>query len=70
MFTIEQIKAAHSKVKSGADFPAYIQDLKSIGITSYDAFVSDGRTIYKGLNNFQVDSTPKYESLKIATTSN
>jgi hypothetical protein len=24
MFTIEQIKEAHSKVKSGADFPVYI----------------------------------------------
>ena len=23
MFTIEQIKTAHSKVKSGADFPTY-----------------------------------------------
>ncbi len=28
MFTVEQIKTAHSKVKSGADFPAYIQDIK------------------------------------------
>lgn len=27
MFTLDQIKAAHNKVKSGADFPAYIQDL-------------------------------------------
>jgi hypothetical protein len=24
LFTIEQIKAAHSKVKSGADFPALL----------------------------------------------
>ena len=28
MFTENQIKETHSKVKSGADFPAYIQDLK------------------------------------------
>lgn len=28
MFTITQIENAHSKVKSGADFPKYIQDLK------------------------------------------
>ena len=27
MFTIAQIKEAHDKVKSGADFPKYIQDL-------------------------------------------
>jgi hypothetical protein len=28
MFTIEQIKAAHNKLKSGSDFPAYFQELK------------------------------------------
>lgn len=33
MFTVEQIKTAHSKVKSGADFPAYIQDIKKLGVT-------------------------------------
>lgn len=27
MFILDQIKAAHSKVKSGGDFPTYIQDL-------------------------------------------
>ena len=27
MFTIKQIKDAHSKVKSGADFPKYMQDI-------------------------------------------
>lgn len=32
MFTIEQIKEAHSKVKSGADFPNYIQDLIILGV--------------------------------------
>ncbi len=29
MFTVEQIKAAHSKVKSGADFPSYIKEIKT-----------------------------------------
>ena len=33
MFTVEQIKAAHSKVKSGADFPSYIKEIKSLGVT-------------------------------------
>ncbi|WP_449397691.1 hypothetical protein [Chryseobacterium wanjuense] len=30
-FTIEQIKAEHQKVKSGADFPRYIQAIKDLG---------------------------------------
>lgn len=29
MFTVEQIKAAHSKVKTGADFPAYIKEIRT-----------------------------------------
>lgn len=41
MFTIEQIKAAHSKVKSGADFPSYIREIKQLGVTGYEVSVSD-----------------------------
>jgi hypothetical protein len=35
MCTVAQIKAAHSKVKSGADFPAYIKESKALGVTQY-----------------------------------
>lgn len=66
MFTTEQIKAAHSKVKSGADFPAYIQELKQLGVVSYDSYVSDGHTDYIGDNDFKTTSLAKYESLIIA----
>ncbi len=44
MFILDQIEAAHSKVKSGADFPEYIKELKQFGVTSYETFVSDGHT--------------------------
>lgn len=44
MFTVEQIKTAHSKVKTGADFAAYIQELKYIGVTYYETSLSDGHT--------------------------
>ena len=30
MFTLEQIKQAHSQVESGADFPSYIQEIKKL----------------------------------------
>ena len=66
MFTIEQIKTAHSKVKSGADFPSYIQDLKQLGVTSYDSYVSDGHTNYFGENDFKITSPAKYETIAIA----
>jgi len=69
MFTLDQIKTAHSKVKSGADFPAYIQDLKKLGVTSYETFVADGHTDYYGANQNKTSSTAKYEVLSIANSS-
>lgn len=66
MFTIEQITEIHALVKSGADFPRYVQNLKAIGIIAYDTYVSDGHAIYYGANNFQVVSAAKYPLLNIA----
>src|SRR5690606_30031890 len=66
MFTVEQIKTAHSKVKSGADFPAYIQDNKKLGVTYYETFVMDGHTDYYGENAYTTTSPASYEPLTIA----
>ncbi|WP_232373224.1 DUF1398 domain-containing protein [Pinibacter aurantiacus] len=66
MFTIDQIKQAHSKVKSGADFPAYVQDIKSLGVRSYEHYVSDGHIEYKGENNFSVSADAKWQPMPIA----
>jgi len=63
MFTIEQIHEASKKVKSGADFPQLIQDLKSIGVLYYDNFVADGRTKYFGANNFVLNGDAKYSPI-------
>jgi uncharacterized protein YbcV (DUF1398 family) len=70
MFTIEQIKTAHSKVKSGADFPAYIQDIKKLGVLFYESFVSDGHTDYYGASGFKTSSAAKYDALKISKSPN
>lgn len=66
MFTVEQIKTAHSKVKSGADFPAYIREIKQLGVTHYECYVADGHIDYHGVNNYTATVPPKYESLIIA----
>lgn len=68
MFTVEQIKAAHSKVKSGADFPAYIQDIKKLGVTAYDVFVADGHSDYYGHNHYRTSSPASHEPLTIGNT--
>lgn len=69
MFTIEQIKAAHSKVKSGADFPQYIKDIAALGVMSYSTFVTDGHSIFCGKDDYMAQSPAKYEPLAIADAS-
>jgi len=64
-FTIEQIHEASQKVNSGADFPRYVQDLKAIGVTHYDNFVSNGLTKYYGAQGFCVEGESKNQVLNI-----
>jgi uncharacterized protein YbcV (DUF1398 family) len=70
MFTLDQILSAHSKVKSGADFPAYIQDIKQLGVIFYETHVSDGHTDYHGANRFQVSAPATYPPMMIADIPN
>lgn len=69
MFTISQIKEAHAKVKSGADFPRYIKDITALGVKSYSTYVTDGHTEYKGTDGFSTKSDPRYTPLVIADKS-
>ena len=70
MFTIDQIKEAHSKVKSGADFPVYIQEITALGVQGYDTFVNDGHVEYFGANNYRAVATEKYETIVVVTSAN
>ena len=69
MFTVEQIKQAHSKVKSGADFPKYIQEIKILGVTAFETRVKDSCTEYFGAHGYRTTSMPMYEDLIIAVVS-
>ena len=69
MFTQDQIYKALEKVKSGADFPQFVQDLKQMGVTHYDNFVSDGRTTYFGHHGVALNGAPKYPNLEVNNTS-
>ena len=68
MFTLEQIEAAHTKTKSGADFPQYIRDLKELGVTRFQTFVADCHSVYSGGDGFEIQSWSQYESIKINST--
>jgi uncharacterized protein YbcV (DUF1398 family) len=68
MFTVDQIQQAHRKVKSGVDFPTYIQEIKELGVTYYEAYVTDGHIDYHGANDYIAKVPAKYEPLVIAGT--
>ena len=60
MFTLQQMKAAHAKVKNGADFPAYVREIKNLGLIHYDFLVKNGATEYHGKNGFKITSEGIY----------
>jgi len=66
MFTLDQIKEAHSKVKSGADFPQYIKDLLLLGVYRYTIYVYDGHAEYTGKENYSINSEAEYPFLHIS----
>ena len=69
MFALQQLKAAHAKVKSGADFPAYVQEIKKLGLLHYDFQVKNGQTEYYGANGLQVNSDAIYPEKTISIQS-
>lgn len=69
MFTLGQIKEAHAKVKSGADFPKYIQEIAQLGVLSYTSYVTDGHSEFIGADDHTAISEPKYATLTIAKES-
>ncbi len=70
MLTAQELKAAHAQVKSGADFPNYVKEIKALGVKSYTTYVSDGHTAFNGARNEHVAWEAKYPSKEIAGISN
>jgi len=66
MFTLEQIQQTHARVKTGADFPQYVQDLRQLGLRAYDHYVSDGHNDYRATTGAVLTSPPVGEPLTIA----
>ncbi|ARS39881.1 phage envelope protein [Sphingobacteriaceae bacterium GW460-11-11-14-LB5] len=70
MFTIENIRAAESKIKTGADFPQFIKEIKEMGVKRNDVYLSNGLSIYfDDEDNAQQVSPDEYPGLTINTAS-
>ncbi len=70
MFTVAQIEQAHEQVKSGADFPKYIQEIKAMGVLGFETWVNDSHTAYYGIDDYRTSSQPQYDDLLISDTTN
>jgi len=69
MITEQRLKAAHINVKTGADFPKYIHEIKRLGLMRYEYIVMDGIAIYFDEHGQRIVSEPMYEPLAIANQS-
>lgn len=69
MFTLKQIEEAHSKVQSGADFPKYIQEIKTLGVNGFETWVKDSHTEYYGEHGYKIASGAMYETMEIENLS-
>lgn len=66
MFTIEDIRAAELKIKTGADFPQFIKEIKEMGVKRNDVYVANGLSIYfDDEDNIQQVSPDEYPTLVI-----
>lgn len=63
-FTINEIKAEHQKVKSGADFPKYIKAIKDLGVSHYIVSVEDGNVEYFDNENQSVSTLGKDRAVR------
>lgn len=64
------MQAAHSKVKSGADFPAYVQEIKKAGLLYYTFYVANGATVYTGAGDYELSGEAKYHPQSINDNGN
>lgn len=69
-FTLQQILDTHAKVKSGADFPQYVQELKDLGMARYTIDVSTGKTTYSDTDGAILATDLAYEPLGLSTALN
>jgi len=66
MFSIEEIKAAESKIETGADFPQFIKKIKEMGVVRNDVYVSNGLSVYFDSEDHSVQASPdEYPNLVI-----
>ncbi len=63
MFALVQIEQAYKKVKSGSDFPKYIQEIKQLVVKGLETLVIEIHIEYFGKSNSSTNVLRKYDDL-------
>ena len=53
-FTAADLRGAYAKVKSGADFPALVRNLKRLGVRTYDHVLAAGANVFHGADGHSI----------------
>jgi len=69
MFTIQQINDLHDRLGEMESFPHFVWALNSLGVETYDSYLTDGHSEYFGIDGYTVKSPAAHEKLSIAETS-
>lgn len=69
-FTEQEIRAAYAKTRTGADFPRLIQDLKNLGIISYDHLLETGSNVFHGRGGYTVSLSNMGPSVPVSDQPN
>ena len=70
MLTIQQINDLHARVGEMDTFPHYVRALNSLGVETYDSYLTDGHLDYFAIHGYTIKSPAAHEMLVIAETSN
>jgi len=69
MFTLQQVNEIHDRLGSASTLKAYLEALRSVGVVASDSYLTDGHTVHRGADGYEVVTEPAHEVFEIATTS-
>lgn len=69
MFTLEQTNEIHDRLGSASTLKDYLQALREIGVLASDSYLTDGHTVHRGADGYEVATEPTHEVFEVAVIS-
>ena len=68
MFTLQQVTDIHDLLGTSDNLPAYLHALHEVGVETYDSFITDGHSVYRGKNGHTVTTPAYHDTFAVAET--